>query len=241
MGILNRVGNIISGALNGLLDQVEDPITKLDQITNETQQGVAEIRKALAQLMAQRSALIEKRNTLVVDIQRLERIQVVAVSQENDPLALQAIEKANALKTQFEGYINQISALNPKIKEMEARLSQAQLILDKTKYESVLLSSQAIANKASAVFFPEGVQSEFSRIKEKIESTDRYINAATQLVGTDASIACLEQQLGLSSPEWQLAQLKAQRQPQLPPAAVAPVSHVAPVQQVSISTTISGF
>lgn len=237
MGILGRLGGVVSGVLNNLLDQVEDPVTKLNQITEKTQKGVAEIRKAVAQLMAQKSRVAEERTKIGSGIERLEQVANIAVAQQNRDTALQAIQKKNELKIQFDNYTQQIATLDSQIKEMSERLQQAEATLNETKHQSVLLKSKAISNKASSTIFnPEGIQNDFERIRERIESASSYISATTQMLSSDATIALLERQVGLSSSEWELAQLEAKRQLQLPPAAA--VAPVAPA--ISISTTISG-
>ncbi|GLQ17171.1 PspA/IM30 family protein [Maritalea porphyrae] len=206
-GIAKRVGRIISGSVNALVDAVEDatPQLLMEQAIREVDEAIDEVRAELGRVVAGNHLAnkhLADKNAKHADLsdkielaisQNREDLAEAAISGQLDieaqiPVLEQTIRDSSEQQKELEGYI---AALQAKKREMEdvlkaqkvARKSQATINLDNNASGSQINVASNVARKV------DDAGSAFDRIIEK----QTGVSLATGQVNADAAkIAELE-------------------------------------------------
>lgn len=213
-----RVGRIVAGSVNGLVDAIESaaPETVMEQAIREIDQAIDDVRAQLGKVIANRHLA----NTRLAEESRrhdeLSEQAALALKEGREDLAEAAIERqldieaqipvletsvadANREEKEYEGYIN---ALQAKKREMKEALLQFR----SSREESAAAGSTAEGMKPSLDSKVDKAESAFDRV---LESATGLQGRLGQSVDSSAKLAELEDLARNNRVKERMAQLKA--------------------------------
>ena len=162
--LINRVGRIISGGLNSIVDAVENaaPEIAMEQTIREVDDAIEEIRSELGKNAASiymSEKKISDNRALVKDLatkielaitEAREDLATAAIAQQIDieaqlPVLTASLDEANNKKTELEGYI---SALLAKKREMSNDLKLIKKAKQETENKDTSVSGHSPSSNA---------------------------------------------------------------------------------------------
>jgi phage shock protein A len=187
MGIFKRMKDITAAEINGLLDQMEDPIKMLNQYVREIEAEIARGQQALSiQIFLEKKQLALITNTEEM-IARRTRQAKLAVDREEEAIAKLALQekllhekKAVLYKEQYETIKNQTSALCEKLNQLKEKYNELQ-------HKRLLLISRANVAQAmkqlnnTSASFQENIAKNVARTEERILMMEAEVQAGNRL------------------------------------------------------------
>lgn len=170
--LANRVGRIISGGFNAVIDAIENavPETVMEQAIREVDSATSEVRTELGRLLANKHLAAKRLEAECLKLNDLEKQIQAAVAQNRDDLAEAAIaqqldieaqipvleaaqQQAAQKERELEGFIQ---ALLAKKREMQAELdllrSSQHQVGGQQPFATVALGVESRVDKASSAF-----------------------------------------------------------------------------------------
>jgi phage shock protein A len=181
MSLRERIWEVIRSHINSLVNETEDPEKLLEQAVMEMQDGLVELRQAVAQAIA-----TQKRNERYINQhQECDRLWYrraqLALEKGNETLAREALIRsrtyqnyAQALQIQIEEQIGIINKLKQDLKVLENKIFEA-----KTKKNMYIararsaVASQKIQELVNNIH-TRGHLSAFERMEEKVMQLEAY-------------------------------------------------------------------
>lgn len=188
MGIFDRLSQMLRSNINDLISRAEDPEKMLTQILADMRSQLAKAKQQVATAIADEKRLRDQADTEYKQAQDWERRAVLAVQENRDDLAKQALvrqaEHANngqqleqaweAHRLETEKLKNSLRDLNDKIEE--AKRKKNLLIARQRRAQA----QKRIAETMSSLSEKSAFEA-FSRMEERIETNERQIKAATEI------------------------------------------------------------
>lgn len=215
MGILKRIKSITMAEINKVLDQVEDPISMLNQYMREMEEEIAKGQHALA-----KQIFLEKRQmALIIDTEEVlakrERQAKLAVTKGEDNIAALALQekllqekKRSLYKEQYEVIKGQTNLLEEKINQLKEQYNELQhkrlLLLSRA---NVAQSLKQLDN-AVVSLNTDNIARGFARAEERIVMMESEIEANTRLSNISPSSSYAIDPSVQEEVQKQLAQLK---------------------------------
>ena len=188
MGVLDRMGRVISANFNALIDKAEDPRKSIEQTLNEMREQIRAARQEVVRSVAAEKQLRKKVEELDAESQKWDRRAELAVTHDDDALAREALvqkrrvvgdrDRAEALRAEQRG-----AAL-----EMKAELERMEHKLEEIQAKKGTIATQV--EQARAGGGPEGLGAkgtsggafaEFRRMEDQIEAVETTVQAQREL------------------------------------------------------------
>ncbi len=201
MGVLDRMGRVISANFNALLDQAEDPHKSISQTLRDMEQQLRLAKKELVRSVAAERQLKRRGEELAQELSRWERRAELALEHGDDDLARQALvqkrrlvgecERTEQLRTQQRG-----NAL-----EMKSTWESMQ-----HKFRDFSSRKNTIATQVAQAKAGGGVENlggggdaftEFRAIEDRIDGVDDVMDAqreVDQMLSTSGSVTGMTRQ-----------------------------------------------
>ncbi len=188
MGIFDRLSQMLRSNINDLISKAEDPEKMLTQILADMRSQLAKAKQQVASAIADEKRLRDQADTEYKQAQDWERRAMLAVQENRDDLAKQALvrqaEHANngqqleqtweAHRLETEKLKNSLRDLNDKIEE--AKRKKNLLIARQRRAQA----QKRIAETMSSLSEKSAFEA-FSRMEERIETNERQIKAAAEI------------------------------------------------------------
>jgi phage shock protein A len=190
MGLIDRVGRVISSNFNALLDRLEEPGRSIDQILLDMQKELRAARQEVVRAVAMEKQLRAKVQTLDAEAARWEQRAVLALERGDEPLAREAL----AQKRRVVGERDRAEALSAEQRaaalEMRSELERMQ-----AKIEDIRARRSTIAANAGMARASAGVEGlghtgagptpleELRRMEDQIEGIEASVAAERELDG----------------------------------------------------------
>jgi len=217
--MFSRLMSLIKAMFNALLGKIEDPEMMLEQMHQELNANLIQVRQAVAQAIATEKQLeqqLQKNRDQAVTWQNRA---AMAVQQNNDDLARQALQRkqqyvqaADDLEKQLAGQKQATANLRSRLTELEAEVQKAytkkQVLIARDKAAQATSKANEILAKTNA----SGAMSVIERMEHKVEEREAKA-AALQELGTDGLEKQFKSFEGQSDIEAELAALKGQSAP----------------------------
>ncbi len=188
MGILDRMGKVISSNFNALLDKADDPKKSIELTLQEMQEQLALARAEVVRGVAAEKQLKKKVAELDAEVSKWEKRAELAIRHDDDELAREALmqkrrvtaerDRAEALRAEQRG-----SALEMKreLERMEAKIEEI-----KAKKGTIVAKAQQakIAQQTSGTSVgtaPGGAFAEFRRMEDQIEGVETALAAQSEI------------------------------------------------------------
>jgi phage shock protein A len=219
MGIFDRLSTLIRSNLNDLISRAENPEKMLNQLIVDMKSQLAKAKQQVASAIADEKKLQADAESLKKQAEDWERRAMLAVQENRDDLAKQALLRYNESlqgaqqlhetwvkhKAETENLKGSLRQLNDKIEE--AKRKKNILIARARRAEA----QQRIQETMSGMSDKSAFES-FERMSEKIEQQERKAIAAAELQSEFSGDTLLQQFQSLEykgAPDQQLLELKA--------------------------------
>ncbi|MEK4669617.1 PspA/IM30 family protein [Niallia sp. FSL R7-0271] len=184
MGIFKRIKTIASADINGLLDNMEDPIAMLNEYTREMEQELGKAQAALsrqifvenkqAALIGQTKELIEKRTHQAK----------LALEKGEEGIARLAVQEKINHDHQLSVYEQQLEAIKEQTIILKDKYNELQVTYNELQHKKILLASRANVAKSikqiqqvSSSFNADNVVRGITRAEEKILFMEAEVQA----------------------------------------------------------------
>lgn len=184
--LTNRVGRIVSGSLNAMIDAVENaiPETVMEEAIREVDSVIDDVRAELGKVVANKhlanTRLMEENKKHEDLAQKIE----LAVSEDRDDLAEAAISQQLDIEAQIPVLESTIGECGAQEKELESYV-KALLAKKREMNEELKLFRQNQTQAASAANTGSGNTE--SRVDKASSAFDRVIEKATGVLGSSTT------------------------------------------------------
>ncbi|APR99578.1 PspA/IM30 family protein [Pajaroellobacter abortibovis] len=176
MGIFERVGKVISSNIHHLLHQMEDPKKLFNLTLEEMREALLQRRQDVIKAIATEKQLRKKEEELAAEIARWEKRAELALEQENEFLAAEAIKHKKRISDTYRA--TQTLALQA---QEAAQGLQHQIQLMEQHLRGVELRHGTLTVQAGKGREGEGALGEFERMEECIEEQEAEAHALHEL------------------------------------------------------------
>lgn len=216
-GIFERMGNILRANINDLLDQAEDPEKMINQIIRDMEDAIRDARVQVRDMLAQQKLLEQDLARAQSQSNEWGRKAELAVTQDRDDLAREALRRKNDFQAQADVYGKQLTDQQALVNRLRAQLTEIE-----SKYESAkrnrdtLLArkkaaeaKEKMATTASQLKDVPDFSSDLARMERKISEQEARASATAEMSEARASVDKQFEALEDPAVEDELAALKA--------------------------------
>jgi phage shock protein A len=189
MGIFSRLKTLIASDINDLISKSEKPEKILNQLIIEMNEQLVESKKAVAMAIADEKKLEREKNDRFAQAQEWERKAMLAVNNDKDDLAKEALlrkqEHDNAAveyQRQWESQKISVEQLKESLRELQNKIDEAQrkknLLIARAKRAE---AQQKIQDTISNVSGSRSAFEAFDRMAAKIDQMEAEADASKEL------------------------------------------------------------
>jgi phage shock protein A len=190
MGIFQRMSLVVRSWVNALIGKAEDPQKVLEQLVVDMRSQLARVKQDVAAAIADEKKLLAQVDREKQQADEWERRAVLAVQENRDDLAKQALVRHNEHmqhaqqlnetwvkhKADTEALKDQLRGLNDKIEEAKRRKNILVARARRAEVQGRIQQTMSTMSDTSAF-------ESFERMAERIEDMERQAVAATELAG----------------------------------------------------------
>jgi len=223
MGIINKLSTLLRSNLNDLIARAEDPEKMLNQIILDMREQLTKAKQEVAVAIADERKLKAQAETEAKQAQDWENRAMLAVREERDDLARQALqrqqefgERAHQLYETWQRQADETERLKESLRQLNARIEEAR------RKKNLLIAKQKRAEAQKRIhetmtgLSDRSAFEAFDRMTQKIEQNERLALASAEVTedlgtdhlekefkrleitdGTDAKLLELKRQMGL--------------------------------------------
>lgn len=229
MGIFDRIGRVVRGNINDMIDKAEDPEKVLEQSIRDMGDDLIKMRQAVAQAIASQKRTEQQYEKNQSEANTWQQRAQLALSKGDENLAREALmrkktyaETATTLKAQLEAQTSQVSALRKNLTGLESKISEAKTKKDMLKARlSAAKANQQLQNTISNLNTGSAV-SAFERMEDKVLQMEAVSQSAGELAGFGEEQKWASLEAG-SDVDDELAAMKAAIGGSKPPVALPPM------------------
>ncbi len=240
MGVMKRLKSIVQAKANKALDRAEDPRDTLDLSYEKQLEQLQQVRRGVADVATARKRLEIQATQLQQAAAKLQDQARLALSQNREDLAREALSRRSGIATQLEQLKGQHDQLVQQEEKLVATTQQleARVSAFRTQKESLKASYTAAQAQTKIGEAVSGISESMSdtglamqRAQDKIEQMQARAGAVDELLASGAltdlsgSSDPLQAELDKTSQQGQveleLAQLKGQLAPPAPSGALS--------------------
>lgn len=187
MGIFKRMKRIVKADVNGWLDNLEDPLSMLNEYSREMEEEIAKGQRALsrqifvenkqAALILETKALVEKRN----------RQAKLAIEQGEETFAKLAVQEKLTQDKQLSLFEQQYEVIKGQTENLREKLSELQKNFNELQHKKVLLASRANVaqsmkqiQNAGGIFQTENILRGVARAEDRVLLMEAEVQAGSQ-------------------------------------------------------------
>lgn len=186
--MFSRFATLIKAAFNRLMGKMEDPEMMLEQMQQDLQNNLIQVRQAVAQAIATEKQLERQLQKNKDQAATWQNRAAMAVQQKNDDLARQALQRkqqyaqaAASLEAQLAEQKKATAQLRQQLTELEAKVQEAY-----TKKQVLIARDKAAkaTTKASEIFAKtttDGALSIMDRMEQKVNEQEAKAAALAEL------------------------------------------------------------
>ncbi len=188
MGIFDRLSQMLRSNINDLISRAEDPEKMLTQILADMRSQLAKAKQQVASAIADEKRLRDQADTEFKQAQDWERRAMLAVQENRDDLAKQALVRqsehvahAQQLQQTWEAHRLETEKLKNSLRDLNDKIEEAKrkknLLVARQRRAQ---AQQRIAETMSSLSEKSAFEA-FSRMEERIETNERQLKAASEI------------------------------------------------------------
>ncbi len=186
--MFGRLMTLLTAWFNALIGKAEDPEVMLEQMHQELQSNLIQVRQAVAQAIATEKQLEQQLQKNKDQAATWQNRAAMAVQQGNDELARQALQRKQQysqatgehetqLKAQKEATANLRSRLTELESEVQKAYTKKQVLIARDKAAQATTKANEILAKAS----PDGAMSVIEKMEQKVQEREAKAAAMAEL------------------------------------------------------------
>lgn len=201
MGLIDRVGRLLRANLNSFMSSAEDPEKMLQGVVYQMQDDLVELQQMVAQAIAMQKRTERQIAQAQSNAEEWYRRAQLALQQDNEPLARDALTKRRAYQVSATELSLQIEEQNTIVAKLKTDMRTLALKIDEAKNKKDMYIARARSAEASyklqqmlSSTGSVGNQTAFERMEEKVVLLEAQ-SEAIALTDTDqqhSSFASLE-------------------------------------------------
>lgn len=220
MGLLERIERVIKSNINALLSESEDPEKMLNQLIIDMRSQYREAHRQVALSIADEKRINAKYIEERKQANDWQRKAILALKQDRDDLAREALIRKNDYETAANTYLEQLEKQSIMVQQLKQSLLQLNKKIDEAVRKKNLLiarhkraSAQKKVTETMSSMADNSAFEAFDRMEEKVGQLEAEADAAVELealgsaTSLDAEFAALEAEGGVDN---ELYALKAQ-------------------------------
>ncbi|MFN8473323.1 MAG: PspA/IM30 family protein [Anaerolineae bacterium] len=215
-GIFERISTILRANINDMLDHAEDPEKMINQIIRDMEDAIRDARSQTTEMLAQQKLLEARVADTQKEVNDWNRKAELAVQQNRDDLAREALRRSRDYQSQLAVYQQQLADQEALVARLRQQLDELESKYESAKRQRDTLIARSRAAKAKEQMSQAQAQmgqvpdysSEMSRMEDKVRSQEAHAAASAEMVDTKTSVDKEFEQLEDPDIEAQLAALK---------------------------------
>jgi phage shock protein A len=188
MGIFDRLSTLFKSNINDLINKAENPEKVLNQLITDMRGQLAKAKQEVASAIADEKKLQAQVEKEKQQAEEWERRAMLAVEQERDDLAKQALVRHNehlqAAQALHETWLRQKSeaeALKTSLRQLNDKIEEAKRKKNLLIARQKRAEAQARIQRSMSSMSDRSAFEHFDRMAERIEETERKALAAAEL------------------------------------------------------------
>jgi phage shock protein A len=189
MGIFSRLKRLIASDVNDLINKAEKPEKILNQLIIEMNEQLVESKKAVAMAITDEKKLEREKNNRLTQAQEWERKAMLAVNNNKDDLAKEALLRKQEYDNAASEYQRQWESQKISVEQLKESLRELQNKIDEARRKKNLLIARAkraearqkIQNTISKISGGTGAFRAFNRMAAKVGQIEAEANASKEL------------------------------------------------------------
>lgn len=190
MGIFSRISTVFKSNVNDLISKAEDPEKMLNQLIIDMSEQYKKAKGSVAQSIADEKRLKKQLDEQVAKSTDWGRKAELAVSNGNDNLAIQALNRKKEYDQLVEQYTEQWQSQKQASDNLKASLRNLNNKIEEARRKKDLLiartkraEAQKSIQKTMAGLNDNSVFDSFSRISDKVDNLESQADAEAELNG----------------------------------------------------------
>lgn len=187
MGIFKRMKTIAKADMNGWLDNLEEPISMLNEYSREMDQEIGKAQSSLSrQLLAE-----NKQATLILDtkalVEKRMRQAKLAMDQGEETMAKLAVQEKLTHEKQLALYEEQYETIKNQTEALKEKLVELQQAYQQLEHKKILLASRANVaqsmkqiQKATSSFQTDNILKGVARVEDRILWMEAEVQVGNQ-------------------------------------------------------------
>lgn len=187
MGIFKRMKTIAKADMNGWLDNLEDPISMLNEYSREMDQEIGKAQSSLSrQLLAE-----NKQATLILDtkalVEKRMRQAKLAMDRGEETMAKLAVQEKLTHEKQLALYEEQYETIKNQTEALKEKLVELQQAYQQLEHKKILLASRANVaqsmkqiQKATSSFQTDNILKGVARVEDHILWMEAEVQVGNQ-------------------------------------------------------------
>jgi phage shock protein A len=188
--MFERIASLFKAIMNALLGRMEDPQLMLEQSYQDLQSNLIQVRQAVAQAIATEKQLEQQLIKNNDQAQTWQNRAAMAVQQNNDELAKQALQRkqqyaqaSSDLETQLKSQKEATVALRSRLSDLEAEVQKAytkkQVLIARDKAAVATSKANEILSKTTA----SGAMSVIEKMETRVQEREARASALAEVGG----------------------------------------------------------
>jgi len=189
MGIFSRLRTLIAANVNAAIGKAEKPEKMLNQLIIEMNEQLIESKKAVAMAIADEKKLEREKDNQFAQAKDWERKAMLAVTNEKDDLAKEALLRKQEYDNAAAEYLKQWEAQKTSVEHLKESLRELQNKIEEAQRKKNLLiarakraeAQQKIQDTISTVSGNRSAFDAFDRMAAKVDEMEAMADASKEL------------------------------------------------------------
>lgn len=184
MGIFDRFNKVLQSNLNSVLDKAEDPDKLIGQTILDMESEVKKARQELVTAVGTGKRLDKKKEELVAESQSWEDKAVLALKNNDEPLAREALKRKAKTARDIEDTARQAAESYTSAEQMKSTLERVERRIEELKNRRGSLAAQVRQSRSADAATTAGKSSSFAeleRMSSRIDQMDAEVEAQAAL------------------------------------------------------------
>ena len=201
MGILERIGVVISYNINSILEKVEDPVATLEALINDIENDYATAKREVTKSLADLKRIEMKHEKALKESEAWAKKAELAVVKKDDRLAREALRREKENQQLADVYASEIASQQEAVEALKSGLKALEAKTDEARRKKNILVAQHQRASASkrlhetmSGISKKGALASFDKVSDRIERMEAEAAAAKELTSDpmDLDFARLE-------------------------------------------------
>jgi phage shock protein A len=182
MGIFDRMGRVISGNLNALMDKAEDPEKSLELTITEMGDSLRGAKKEIVQALGSQKLIAKKVDELDTEVEKWERRAELALTSGDESLAREALKQKKRTIAERDRAEAQRAEQRGVVLNMKREMERMEQKLVELKARKKTIAGQISKARDGEAGGPGGEAfSEFRRMEDKIDGARAEAEAMSEV------------------------------------------------------------